>query len=298
MFPSGDALFQETLSPNMRAVEIIIHELADSDVPVLLFGEKGSGKRTVARRIHESSLQRGQEFRTLRCVELTGDRLRELDSSLNSGTVFLEELGDLGESGQARLIECLSGLRKDGITRARLICGSARDLGTEVRAGRLREDVYYRISGVCLPLPPLRQRKEDIPGLTKFFLEKFAADFSRPIPIVSPQTLQLFGDYTWPGNIPELADAVMAFVLLGNESLAMHGLRAMLTNSTQREDTSRVALKDVARAASRDAERELILKTLTRTRWNRRRAAQDLQISYKALLYKLKQIGYSEYEAS
>jgi two-component system response regulator AtoC len=296
--PAGDAVFQNTLSPSMRAVEIILHELAHSNVPVLLLGESGAGKRTIARRIHDISPQRTKEFRILCCVDLKAEHFQEIGSGFTSGTVFLEEVGDLAGPIQTKLMQRLSVSGADGVQQSRLICGSARDLGGEVRAGRLREDLFYRISGVCLPVPPLRQRKEDIPGLTKFFLEKFASDFGRPVPNLSPQTEQLFSDYTWPGNIPELADAVKALVALGNESLAMRGLRAMLTNSQPQEENPRVSLKDAARAASRDAERELILRALTRTRWNRRRAAQDLQISYKALLYKLKQIGYSEYEAS
>jgi two-component system, NtrC family, response regulator AtoC len=296
--PAGDAVFQNTLSPSMRAVEIIIHELAHSDVPVLLLGESGAGKRTIARRIHDISPQRTKEFRILCCADLNAEHFQEIESGFTSGTVFLEEVGDLAGPIQTKLMQRLSVSRADGVEQSRLICGSARDLGSEVRAGRLREDLFYQISGVCLPLPPLRQRKEDIPGLTKFFLEKFASDFGRPVPNVSPETQQLFSDYGWPGNIPELADAVKALVALGNESLAMRGLRAMLTNSQPQAENPRVSLKDAARAASRDAERELILRALTRTRWNRRRAAQDLQISYKALLYKLKQIGYSEYEAS
>ena len=291
-------MFQDTLSPSMRAVEIIIHELAHSDVPVLLLGEPGAGKRTIARRIHEMSPRRAEEFRILCCADLNTEHCQEIESGFAYGTIFLGEVGDLAEPIQRKLMQRLSASRADGVQQSRLICGSARDLGSEMRAGRLREDLFYRISGVCLPLPPLRQRKEDIPGLTKFFLEKFAADFGRPVPNVSAQTQQLFSDYSWPGNIPELADAVKALVALGNESLAMRGLYAMLTDSQPQGKNARISLKDASRAASRGAEREMILKALTRTRWNRRRAAQDLQISYKALLYKLKQIGYSEYEAS
>ncbi|MGH9528540.1 MAG: sigma-54-dependent transcriptional regulator [Terriglobales bacterium] len=296
----GAELFVQAVSPSMRAVEMVIHELAHSDVPVLLLGEAGVGKRTIARRIHENSGEGTGQFRVFNCADLTGELLQELDSQSNSnlGTVFLEEIADLHAPFQTRLLEVLSGFGKGGATMPRLICGSSRDLGTEVREGRVREDLYYRISGVCLRLPPLRQRKEDIPALTNLFLAKYATDFSCPIPTVSVQTQCLFNEYAWPGNIPELADAVKALVALGNESLAMRGLRAMLTKSDHAIEGPTVSLKSVARAASREAERELILKALTRTRWNRRRAAEELQISYKALLYKLKQIGYSEYEAS
>jgi two-component system response regulator AtoC len=143
----------------------------------------------------------------------------------------------------------------------------------------------------------LRQRREDIPHLVTFFLAKYAADFRRPVPVLSAKTRQLFADYAWPGNVRELENVSKAIVLLGDESLAMGGLRSLLVRA-ERNSGESVSLKQVARAASREAERELILKALTRTRWNRRQAARELQISYKALLYKLKQIGCEEYGAS
>jgi two-component system, NtrC family, response regulator AtoC len=166
-----------------------------------------------------------------------------------------------------------------------------------VRAGNLREDLYYRISGVCLRLPPLRQRREDIPILTEYFLRKYEREFQRTVPVLSEETYRLFQEYSWPGNVRELENAAKAIVALGDERVAMGGLRAMLLRPDHGGD-GRVSLKQAARAASREAEKEIILRALTRTRWNRRRAAQDLQISYKALLYKLKQMGCSEYEAS
>jgi two-component system response regulator AtoC len=278
-----------------------MHELAQSDVPVLLLGEAGAGKRTIALRIHENSRQTGGKFQVLNCAELTSDHFfKDLGGAdhLSAGTIFLEEIANLSSSCQAKLLESLSVFGKTGVRTARWICGSCRDLGADVREGRVREDLYYSISGVCLRLPPLRQRKEDIPGLTSFFLGKYAADFNRPVPVMSAQTQQLFNEYAWPGNISELADAAKALVALGNESLAMRGLRSMLTGLEPNGEGARISLKDAARSASREAERELILKALTRTRWNRRRAAAELQISYKALLYKLKQISYTEYEAS
>jgi two-component system response regulator AtoC len=180
----------------------------------------------------------------------------------------------------------------------RLICGSARDLEVEVRAGNLREDLYYRISGVCLRLPPLRQRREDIAGLMDHFLRKYARDFQRPVPALSEETHRLFQEYSWPGNVGELENAAKAIVALGDETVAMGGLRAMLMRPDLGGNGNRVSLKQASRAASREVEKEIILRALTRTRWNRRRAAQELQISYKALLYKLKQMGCSEYEAS
>src|SRR5208282_4690136 len=177
----------------------------------------------------------------------------------------------------------------------RYICGTSRELEPEVKAGKFREDLYYGISGVCLRLPPLRQRKEDIPVLRDWFLSAAARDFCRDVPALSPETQNFFVEYNWPGNIRELKDAARAIVALGDETLAMGGLRSLLRRVGGNGE--KISLKDAARAASREAEREIILQVLTRTRWNRRRAAQELQISYKALLYKLKQIGYEEYGA-
>ena len=282
----------------MRALEVVIRELAQSAVPVLLLAEAGAGKTTIARRIHETSIRGGERFCTLACARLRPQDFdaEGADAPWGQGTVFLEEIGDLDPASQSKLIEKFSGPAPLG---ARLISGSARDLESEVRARSFREDLYYRISGVCLRLPPLRQRREDIPYLMNFFLAKYARDFHRPAPELSGETQQLFSDYGWPGNIRELADAAKAIAALGDEAVAMGGLRALLTKSDRfggHHET--VSLKQAARAASREVEKELILKVLTRTRWNRRRAAQELQISYKALLYKLKQIGCGEYGVS
>jgi DNA-binding NtrC family response regulator len=299
---SGDLsrfVFVEGVSPSMRAVEAVIRELALSEVPVLLLGELGAGKHAIAQRIHEISRRSTQPFRAVSCATLQPEQLAT-PTLLCQGTVFLDELADLSTNGQARLLDVLPTVEDhEGLagSRARLICGSARDLELEVKAGRLREDLYYRISGVCLRLPPLRQRREDISLLVSHFLRKYARDFRRPVPLLSAETLQLFQDYSWPGNLRELEDAAKALVALGNESVAMGGLRALLRRPDLAGNGGRVSLRQAARAASREAEKELILQVLTRTRWNRRRAAQELQISYKALLYKLKQIG-CEYGAS
>jgi two-component system response regulator AtoC len=144
-----------------------------------------------------------------------------------------------------------------------------------------------------LRIPPLRQRREDILHLLSFFLNRYAREFQCPVPRLSADTKKLFVEYGWPGNLRELEDAARVIVTAGDEALAMGGLRSMLVK-TERHNGKCVSLKAVSKAASREAERQLILQALTRTRWNRRRAAQELQISYKALLYKLKQIGCGE----
>jgi len=292
--------FVEGIGQSMKSLDVVIRELARSEVPVLLLAEAGAGKKATAERIHQMSAHREEPFRVISCADVTGGA-NAIGGVFESGTVYFEELADLSPACQEALLSVLrvsdgNGNGDDAL--ARVICGSARDLEAEVRAGRFREDAYYRLSGVCLRLPPLRQRREDIPSLVSFFLAKYARDFRRPVPRLSEATQHLFQEYAWPGNIRELEDAAKAIVALGDESVAMGGLRSLLTRSERNGNGERISLKQASRAASREAEKELILRVLQRTRWNRRRAAQELQISYKALLYKLKQIGYQEYGAS
>jgi len=297
--------FVEGLGQSMKALEAVIRELARSEVPVLLLAENGAGKKATAERIHQMSAHEEEPFRVVSCADVTEEMFlawKNAEGELfSAGTVYLEEIADLNPGCQEALLAVLRPPEGNGHAAepsARLICGSARDLEAEVKTGHFREDTYYRVSGVCLRLPPLRQRREDIPVLVDFFLSKYAHDFRRPVPKLSPATQHLFQDYAWPGNIRELEDATRAIVALGDESVAMGGLRSLLMRSERNGNGERISLKQASRAASREAEKELILKVLQRTRWNRRRAAQELQISYKALLYKLKQIGYQDYGAS
>ena len=288
-------------SASMRPVEAVIRELAQSEVPVLLLAERGAGKHATARRIHDLSRRSAQPFRRLLCSTLKPQDLQKLsgENGDSAGTIFLEELADLNSDCQSYLHSVLSPRPANGhgSLNPRFICGSALDLELEVKARRLREDLYYRISGLCLRLPPLRQRKEDIPVLMEQFLAKYAQEFRRLIPTLSKETRRLFQDYSWPGNLHELEAAARVLVALGDEHLAMGGLRALLQKTPSPRNGKTVSLKAASKAASHEAEKELILKVLTRTRWNRRRAAAELQISYKALLYKLKQIGLEGYGA-
>jgi DNA-binding NtrC family response regulator len=285
----------ESVSAGMRTVEAMIRELSQNDVPVLVVAEHGSGKAAVAARIHSLSRRAAEPFYLYQGLEASEEILAARDGQ--SGTVYLQEVGDLTAAAQNELVRQigLSGAEQRRVPR--YICGTSRELEPEVKAGKFREDLYYGISGVCLRLPPLRQRKEDIPILRDWFLSTAARDFCRAVPVLSPETQNFFLEYNWPGNIRELKDAARAIVGLGDETLAMGGLRSLLRRVDRSGNGEKISLKDAARAASREAEREIILQVLTRTRWNRRRAAQELQISYKALLYKLKQIGYQEYEA-
>ncbi len=299
----GVRIWLESVSAGMRTVEAVIRELSQNDVPMLVVAEHGSGKAAAAARIHALSSRASQPFQVYHGHEASEEILAARDRQ--GGTVYLQDVGDLTALAQKELFRQI-GLQGNGNGNdsdddqrrvPRFICGTSRELEPEVKAGKFREDLYYGISGVCLRLPPLRQRKEDIPLLRDWFLSAAARDFCRAVPALSPETQNFFVEYNWPGNIRELKDAARAIVALGDEALAMGGLRSLLRRVDRGASGEKVSLKDAARAASREAERELILQVLTRTRWNRRRAAQELQISYKALLYKLKQIGYEGYGA-
>jgi two-component system response regulator AtoC len=293
---SGMLPLFEAVSPSMKAVEAVVRELAHSSVPVLLLGERGTGKRTIAQRIHRASDRPQRDFLDMTCAGLAPKELQP--GKYRAGlTIYLDEISDLTTDCQKQLLDMLSRQGASG-SDVHVICGCSRDLEAEVRAGRFREDLYYRLSGVCLRIPPLRQRKEDVPHLIDFFLNRYSETFRRPVPALSSQTQQLFDEHSWPGNLVELEAVARAIVAVGDESVAMGGLRSTMRRAGNGVNGDKLSLKEAARAASREAEKELILNVLNRTRWNRRRAAQELQISYKALLYKLKQIGYGEYGAT
>ncbi len=292
---AGARVWVESISVGMRTVEAVIRELSQNDLPVLVVAEHGSGKAAAAARIHILSSRAAEPFQVLQAHEAAEETLAACDGQ--RGTIYLQEVGDLTTTAQKELVRQIALNGVDHSRVPRFICGTSRELEPEVKAGKFREDLYYGISGVCLRLPPLRQRREDIPVLRDWFLSAAARDFCRTTPALSPETQHFFLEYNWPGNIRELKDAARAIVALGDETLAMGGLRSLLRRVDHNGNGEKISLKDAARAASREAERELILQALTRTRWNRRRAAQELQISYKALLYKLKQIGYEQYGA-
>lgn len=290
----------------MQTLENVVAEIAPTNIPVLLVGESGAGKEMFARRIHQLSANGDEPLVKIACASMNpanfvgelglnkSDISAEEVKTLNR-TVFFDEISELDLSCQRSLLYALpdgEARPRRGSLGARVISTTNRNLDDEMRAGRFRSELYYRINGVCLRLPPLRDRKEDIPLLVESFLTKYAAEFGRPRPSLSPRALRMLLDYSWPGNIRELENAVKKIVALGAENLALPDLVAEPAElRTEVNETRSYSLKAAARAASREAEREMILEALARTRWNRKRAAQELQISYKSLLYKLKQIG-------
>jgi DNA-binding NtrC family response regulator len=183
---------------------------------------------------------------------------------------------------------------------SRIISTSSKDFADEMRDGTFSEKLYYRLNGICLRIPSLRQRKEDIPHLLAAFLAKYANLLGRQQPQIKNSTLDLLMQHSWPGNVRELENVVRKIVILGDDDLVISDLTANTDQTPPKKPSpsgahvSPRSLKQASREASRKAERQLILESLERTHWNRKRSARELQISYKAMLYKLKQLGLDE----
>jgi two-component system response regulator AtoC len=293
--------------PAMKALEMATREVANSSLPVLVLGEAGTGKRALGMRIHQLSPWANTEFAEIDCSQFGSEQISiDLLCSKESegtetpiiGTILLLEVSSLDSRAQAQVYEFLSGhfdQQRQPRRTPKLIFTSNKNLEHEVRVGHFREDLYYQISGICLRIPPLRHRKDDIGVLADRFVAQYARLLQRPKPVMSEATVRFFSEYNWPGNIRELEDAARTIAAIGDEKVAISALRST-QRGTKRQNgkAPTMSLKEASKAASRAAEKDLILKVLSRTQWNRKRAAEELKISYKALLYKLKQIGTHE----
>ena len=337
--------------PQMLEVRELIERVADTDVTVLVRGESGTGKELVARAIHAASLRREKPFVKVNCAALPTELL---ESELfgfergaftgaiqqkpgkfefaNQGTMFLDEISEMPPALQAKLLHVLQdgefarlGGREDVKVDVRVVAATNRDLESAVADGQFREDLFFRLNVVCITLPPLRQRREEIPLLTEYFMQKYAEHYNRPPLTLSQDTLRLLIEYAWPGNVRELENMVKRMVVLATETpiqreLSLAAARPLVTgpipalagaaapktpeaalpaaatvsggpraDAPAAEPPMPCSLKEIARHAAREAERDLIARTLQYTRWNRREAAEILGISYKALLYKIKE---------
>jgi two-component system, NtrC family, response regulator AtoC len=300
-----DEAFVRGLSPAMLTLESVIGDIARTNIPVLVVGESGSGKQMFAQRIHLLSSRADEGMAKVSCASM---KIEEFSAELQSlgsravGTVLFDEVSELDGACQRYLLHSLPDGDEHPLPKtltARVISTTSRNLEEEMCAGRFRSELFYRMNGVCLRLPPLRERRKDIPALAEFFMVKHATLFGRPRGALSSQTLQIFLEYNWPGNIRQLENVVKNIVALGDEDLSVAELAARPSEKRPVANNSRSdSLKAAARTASREAERELILRALERTHWNRKRAARELQISYKSLLYKLKQIGLQDAKAN
>lgn len=309
-------------SPRMQEVREIIQHAARVDVPVLICGEMGTGKGLVARAIHHFSSRQNRPFVRVNCTAVPGDLLEtELFGdargaftgaqqpkigkfeAADHGTIFLDEIGDLHPGLQAKLLRALQEgefLRAGGMptTRVdiRIVAATKQDLERAVRAGRFREELYYALNVIQIAAPPLRERPEEVPLLVNYFTERYAKQFHREGFTLSPDVMACFVQHTYPGNVRELENIVKRMIVLNDPSLPESLLSRPKAEAAGAGPPGPVEyqirpLKDISRAAARAAEREVIANALEQTGWNRVRAARLLKISYRALLYKIKEAG-------
>jgi two-component system response regulator AtoC len=300
-----DPAFVYGLGAELHSLNVLTAEIARTDIPVLVVGESGTGKDVYARLIHRLSGRSEAGLTKINCAALdAGQLLSEVRAAFRAAgevgdvtarTVFLDGVHELDSACQRVLLSLLpDGEAKSGSTSgiARVVSSTSCNFEKEIEAGRFRLELYFRINGVILRLPPLRDRKEDIPDLLECFLVKHANELKKYTPALSREARKLLFAYDWPGNIRELENVARKIVAVGDAGLALGDLRvSRVAQAGTSEALGVSSLKVAARAASRRTERELILKALEQTHWNRKRAARDLQISYKSLLYKIKQIG-------
>jgi two-component system, NtrC family, response regulator AtoC len=287
----------------MKALNAVALEIARTTLPILVVGESGAGKDTYARLIHSLSRASDGPFRKINCTVLDAERLssqvseatRDLAAHPVGGTLYLDNVQELDLAGQralfSQLSDCESALQhEDRFTR--FISSTTRSLDMDVESGRFRRELYFRLNGACLHLPPLRERKEDVASLLEHFLVKDYGSSKGRVVAFSKKTIDILVNYHWPGNIRELENFARKVAVFGDVHRVLPELKlSWKAKPLPAEGESSPSLKTVARAASRQAEREMIMHALECTRWNRKRAAQQLQISYKSLLYKIKQIG-------
>jgi two-component system response regulator AtoC len=281
----------------------MVAEIAPTGIPVLIMGECGTGKDAYARLIHRLSQETGAALQKINCAAFeSADFFNQLNAQARErrgegacGTVYLDGVQDLELHGQRALLSNLpdDDGHGDGLGLSpRVISSTNVSLELEVEAGRFRRELYFRINGACLRLPPLRERKEDIPALIEYFLSKHAGASNKAVPSLESGTLDILTAHSWPGNIRELENLALKMMTFGDVRVALDELQSRPSVIQKLQQNVGVpSLKVAARAASKQAERELIMQALERTRWNRKRAAQELQISYKSFLCKLKSIG-------
>jgi two-component system response regulator AtoC len=342
-----------SMSDRMSKVQAIVDQVANTDITVLITGESGTGKDLVAKAVHKASDRAGEPFIKVNCAALprelleselfgfekgafTGAHRRKYGrfEMAQNGTIFLDEISEMPMELQSKLLHVLQekqyyriGGEREVKANCRILAATNKKLEEMVDEGRFRRDLFYRINVVNIHVPPLRDRKEDIPLLVEYFLKRYAEMYNRNSVRLSPRLMEMFLEYGWPGNVRELENHIKRYVILGNEAQLLSELsrkkrETSFGNNHEEESWIAVAqaprqpaaapfpreansveevpvpekgtLKEVAKIAQRKAEKELIEKVLRQTRWNRRKAAQVLDISYKALLYKIKECGLNQ----
>lgn len=297
--------FVSGTSSGIQAINGLATKIAGTKINVLITGESGTGKDVYARLIHALSGEGENRFCKINCAAAEAGRLlSQIHSSVTErlgapecGTIYFDNLEEADPAWQKLLLTYLSDGERtydEGRLPGRLISSSSNSLEKEVESGRFRPELYFRLNGVCLHLPPLRERKEDIALFVESFLQKYASEIEKAVPQLDEQALEILAAYPWPGNIRELENWVRRLVVVGDIPFVLNELRESKLDTRLATGNARSSsLKVAAREALQRTERELILRALEKTKWNRKRAAQELQISYKSLLFKMKQIGMS-----
>jgi len=306
-------------SEAMQALRTNLDKVAGAAVPMLIEGESGTGKDILAKLIHYKSPWAKGPYVKVNCPAIPGTLMEselfgyEKGSFTGAfgakpgrvemadrGTLFLDEISELEIGLQSKLLQflqdgqfCRIGGEQDTRVEVRVICATNRHLEDEVNRGGFRQDLYYRINVLSLRVPPLRQRSCDIPVLVEYFRETFNRRYNCNARAISDRLMGMMANYNWPGNIRELENLLKRYVILGTEDAIYSELRPSEVNYPMPEISldRPISLKAVRRAAVRDVERQVILKILQANHWNRRRTAKALSISYRALLYKLKDAG-------
>ena len=325
-----DQVFFSSCS-KMEKMGKIVREIANLDVPVLIKGESGTGKEIVAQALHDQSDRHGKPLIKINCAAIpktlleseffgfdkgafTGAHMKKPGKFelANGGTIVLNDIGEIDISIQAKLLQVLQdgefsrlGGEGDIQVNTRIITTTKDDLERSISQARFREDLFFRINVISITVPPLRERKEQILPLTECFLEVNRIKYGKPAFFFSPKTLQLFQDYDWPGNMRELENLVKRIIIFGEQEVLKDPLVNFLRKrpeapSSQAHENGGPAgvksmtLKRIGKEAAEGAEKEFIRKALQETHWNRKEAAKILQISYKALLYKIKKYRLNE----
>jgi two-component system, NtrC family, response regulator AtoC len=303
----------------MQAVRDRLTKLASANVPVLIQGESGTGKDIIARMIHAASPWRSGPWVKVNCPAIPGTLL---ESELfgyekgaftgaygmkpgrvemaHRGTLFLDEISELDMSLQSKLLQllqdgqfCRIGAQEDKKVEVRVVCATNRRLENEIENGTFRQDLFYRINVVNLALPPLRERRGDIEELAQYFLEYYNRKYNCRAKTLSGELMAVLQKYHWPGNIRELENLIKRYVILGSEEVISSDLvtREQEYFNPDINLDGPISLKKLTRQATRELERKIILKVLQAHHWNRKQAARALSISYRALLYKIRDAG-------
>ena len=301
-------------SLKMNKIKAVIDEIAKTDITVLIKGESGTGKELLAQTIHSSSHRNHKPFVKVNCAAIpkglleselfgfekgafTGAHFKKPGKFelANHGTILLNDIGEMDVSIQAKMLEVLqdgmfSRLGGDGevIVNTRVIATTKDHLERSMMEGHFREDLFFRINVINITVPPLRDRRDQILPLSRYYFDFYKKKYARDVPSFSSEVINALNEYPWPGNIRELENMIKRIVLFGEEDIAFDNLlRKKLDHEMNPGPFENFNLKEVGKRAAEEAEKKIIEDTLQETHWNRKKTAQLLHVSYKALLYKI-----------